>query len=832
MHHRNHWKPQKASPALAQHIIDVSPNVIWIYDLRQRKNVFVNRGVGAALGYPPGQSSMEPEFVRFVMHPDDRHAFLDHIAQVARLSDEETAEFEYRMRHRSGAWRWFHCRSRVFTRNEDGSAREVIGTAADITDRKNSEDRARFMADLHTALLPLADPDEIMSVTVRMLGQYLNVDRCGYAEYDRKGDYFVVRGDYTRGPTISIVGRYPMSEFADREREILRENHAYVVNDIEAESPPGTDLSIYGRGQIRSMVCVPLKKNGDFVARMAVHQKTPRRWSSEEIQLITTVADRCWESVERSRVMRSLKESEERFAKAFRISPNALVISRIADGVLLEVNESFVSLSGYSRDELIGKSTILLDLYADPADRERALAILKERKSVRDFEFKMKRRSGEVRSILFSADPLDLHGEHCWLTIGYDITERKQAEEERERLLAREKAARAEAEAANGIKDTFLATMSHELRTPLTSIMGWACMLKSGSLSESQSRRAVQVIEQSAKSQARLVDDILDVSRIITGRFKLDLEAVEIDRVFRAAVEVIRPTAEAKRITLDALIDDAGSIVRGNADRLQQVIWNLLSNAVKFTNEGGRIETRLKRLDNKIEISVTDNGIGIDSQFMPYVFERFRQADSTSTRRYGGLGLGLAVVRHVVELHGGTVSASSAGPGRGATFTLTIPLATVSLPLKGPHGRTKYELRSLAEPTPVAEGQRLVGVSVLVVEDDPDTLEMLKFVLADSGAEVFTAGSTSDALKALECWRPDALISDLAMPDEDGYELIAQVRSRSPRQGGDIPAIALSAYTRAEDSLHALAAGFQMHVPKPVEPETLLAVVASLTGKK
>ena len=362
-------------------------------------------------------------------------------------------------------------------------------------------------------------------------------------------------------------------------------------------------------------------------------------------------------------------------------------------------------MSGYARDEIIGKSALQIGLYADPSSRERALKILKEQNLVRDFELTMRRKSGEVRWILFSAEPMDLRGEHCWLTISRDITERKHAEEERERLLLQEKEAREEAETASRMKDEFLATISHELRTPLTAILGWASMLNRGSLSQFQTRRALQVIEQSARSQAGLVDDILDTARIITGRMKLDAHPVEIERVFQAAIDVIRPSAEAKRIALQVVIDDRYGIVFGDANRVQQVIWNLLSNAVKFTNEGGRVEARLSRTEGHIEITVTDTGMGIEPQFMPYVFDRFRQADSTSTRKYGGLGLGLAIVRHVVEMHGGTVAASSPGKGQGATFKVRFPIASPDILLQPEKRPPGPELKQPTQPNQMDEAK-------------------------------------------------------------------------------------------------------------------------------
>jgi CheY-like chemotaxis protein/anti-sigma regulatory factor (Ser/Thr protein kinase) len=376
------------------------------------------------------------------------------------------------------------------------------------------------------------------------------------------------------------------------------------------------------------------------------------------------------------------------------------------------------------------------------------------------------------------------------------------------------------------MKDDFLATISHELRTPLTSILGWSRLLSSGTLSESQITHALHVIDQSASAQAHLVDDILDTSRIITGRLQLEAQPVDIKRVFQAAVEVVRPSADTKKISLSATIDTPIGMVLGDANRLQQVIWNLLSNAVKFTNEGGRVDARMTRLDDQVEIDVTDTGIGIDPQFLPYIFDRFRQADSTSTRRYGGLGLGLAIVRHVVEVHGGSVSASSPGRGQGSTFKVRFPVsAPAAAQVEPPPEQPKH-----VEEVPEEGRQKLHGIRVLLVEDDADTLDMLRFILEQYGAEVCTAASTREGLKILDHWQPDALVSDLAMPGQDGYELIRQLRSRGAKRGGNIPAVALSAYTRSEDRQRALSAGFQTHVSKPVDPEELVNVVANLAG--
>ena len=318
---------------------------------------------------------------------------------------------------------------------------------------------------------------------------------------------------------------------------------------------------------------------------------------------------------------------------------------------------------------------------------------------------------------------------------------------------------------------------------------------------------------------------MLDTSRIITGRLKLDARPVEIEQILLAAVDVIRPSAEAKGIDLQVLIDDHGSLVFGDANRLQQVIWNLLANAVKFTNPDGRIKTRLIRDGNQIEIYVHDTGIGIEPHFLPYVFDRFRQADSTSTRRYGGLGLGLAIVRHVVEMHGGSVAAWSPGKGQGSTFKVRLPVAS---PRRQAKSEPEPASKEASAHTELQKCGTLTGLLVLVVEDDPDTLDLLRFILENCGASITAAASASEALDVLERWQPDALVSDLAMPVQDGFELIAKVRSRGPERGGNIPAVALTAYTRAEDRTRALAAGFQIHVSKPVDPQELVSVLVSL----
>lgn len=405
-----------------------------------------------------------------------------------------------------------------------------------------------------------------------------------------------------------------------------------------------------------------------------------------------------------------------------------------------------------------------------------------------------------------------------------DVTDRKQAEEERNQLLVREQQARAAAEAANRLKDEFLATLSHELRSPLNAMLGWTRLLNSRKFDEATTVRALQTIERSAKSQAQLVEDLLDVSRIIQGKLRLNTCPVQLVSVIEAVMETVRPAAQAKEIGLQSVLDPTSGLVAGDSDRLQQVIWNLVSNAIKFTPKGGCVQVRLETVNSQVEITVTDTGKGIDPEFVPYVFERFRQADSSSTRVYSGLGLGLAIVRHLVELHGGTVYAHSAGEDKGATFTVKLPRLSVVAEAAHP----QHSPRTVDPAVSHDNLPALKGVRIVIVDDEPDSRDLLVATLEQCEAKVFAFASAHEALVAVSQLKPDVLVSDIGMPLEDGYSLIRKVRQLPAEQGGHIPAIALTAYARAEDRTRAIASGFQMHIPKPVEPAELATVVASL----
>jgi PAS domain S-box-containing protein len=512
------------------------------------------------------------------------------------------------------------------------------------------------------------------------------------------------------------------------------------------------------------------------------------------------------------------------------------VIATDVKGSINFINPAAEALTGWTTAQAAGKP--LAEVFRLHDDGSRAptgsvMSVIGQGRGgngFADHTVLVTRDGGEV-SVEESAAPIrDADGKTVGeIVVFRDVSERRRADEERELLLERERAARGEAEASDRLKDEFLATVSHELRTPLTSILGWASILKDhGARNEDELRSGLGSIERNARAQAQIVGDILDVSRIITGKLHIEPRPIELAALVQSAVDNMRPAAQAKGITLSTSLDPEAGLVLGDPARVQQVVWNLVSNAIKFTPKDGSVEVRLARVGQHVEVSVKDDGMGISPQFLPHVFERFRQADSSKTRAHGGLGLGLAIVRHLVELHGGTVTAESEGEGRGALFTVRLPRA----PGVVPSGVAAHELGRTTEANLIAaSAPDLSALRVLVVDDEPDTLEFLQTALNQFGAEVFTASSSAEALSALPRWKPDVLVSDLGMPQEDGFALIGKVRALAPGQGGDTPAAALTAYVREEDRARALDAGYQAHLPKPVDPSALARVVAGLAGR-
>lgn len=507
-------------------------------------------------------------------------------------------------------------------------------------------------------------------------------------------------------------------------------------------------------------------------------------------------------------------------------SSDDAIVSKNLDGIVQSWNAGAERMFGYLASEMVGHSITRLIPPERPNEETDILKRLRGGERVDHFETIRVRKDGRRIDVSVTVSPVrDSNGRIIGASkVARDITERKRAESEREALLGAERAARAEAERHSRMKDEFLATLGHELRTPLNAVLGWASLLKRQATHDPEMAHGLMVIERNARLQGQLIEDLLDMSRIVSGSLRLSVQPVALIPVIEAAMEAIRPAATAKEIRLEKTLDGRVGHVSGDPSRIQQIFWNLLSNAVKFTPKGGTVQVLLERVNAHVEVSFSDTGQGIAPEFLPYVFDRFRQADASTTRQHGGLGLGLAIVKRLTELHGGEVRAQSAGAGLGSSFTVSIPLPSAHergahpAPADAPHA---------ARPLQIS----LAGLRAVVVDDEDDARDLLRRMLENAEIVVETASSAEEAFHLVAQRRPDVLVSDIGMPAQDGYSLIRRVRSLPKDKGGDIPAVALTAFARAEDRRHALLSGFQMHVAKPVEPAELLAVIASVTKR-
>ncbi|MEP0750825.1 ATP-binding protein [Trichocoleus sp. Lan] len=535
---------------------------------------------------------------------------------------------------------------------------------------------------------------------------------------------------------------------------------------------------------------------------------------------------------------KALRLNEERFLMLLENMKDYAIFFLDPDGRVIKWGAGAESILGYQEAEILGKSGSIIFTPEDcdrGEDRKERVKALTEGRAENE-RWHVRKDGSRFWGSGIVTSLRDESGQVQGLAkIMRDFTDRKQAEEERTRLLARAQEARTQAESANRMKDEFLATLSHELRSPLNAMLGWTTLLRTRKFDAATTARAIETIERNAKAQARLIEDLLDVSRIIRGQLRLTVRSMELIPVIESAINTVRPAADAKNIQVHLLVDTFVGLISGDPDRLQQIIWNLLTNAIKFTPEGGRVEVYLQGDRSHAEISVRDTGEGISPDFLPYVFDRFRQADNSITRSYTGLGLGLAIVRHLVELHGGTVRAESPGEGQGSTFIVKLPLLNSA----GVKKRTEEE-ESLCssqssalnpqESPPTLWESPLDGLQILVVDDEADARELLKSILEQYGAEAIAAASAEEAIATIQQSKPDLLISDIGMPNEDGYSLIRRVRALEAEKG-QIPSVALTAYVRVDDQKAALSAGFQSHVAKPIDPTELIAVVASLVGR-
>jgi PAS domain S-box-containing protein len=681
-----------------------------------------------------------------------------------------------------------------------------------------------------------------------------------------------------------MSGTYPENGLKDLEQTDTLLDRPLVVEDVTRVPELSERQGMYRKEGIQSLLAVPMRVHGLISGTLTFYYRSLHRCSETEVRVATALANLAGSAIsstelyeEQSR-MRAEAEDAERRASYLGEASRVLASTLDYQKTLAQVAQlSVPNLADWCAVDMVGEEGSLVRLavaHSDPAKVSWAHELQQKYPVDMDAPQGVPNvlRTGEselyseipeemlvaaaiddehlriMREIGFTSAmvvPLNVHGRTLGaitfvstesgrrygptdLAFAEDLARRAASSIDNARLYDQAQAARRSAEEASRLKDEFLATISHELRTPLTAMLGWAHLLRAGSLDEQSAKGAIETIERNARSQSQLIDDLLDVSRIITGKLRLDVRKIDPASFIESAIEALRPAAEAKGVRIQKVMDTGVNSIAGDPARLQQVVWNLLSNAIKFTPRDGRVQVRLERVNSHIEIVVSDTGSGISSNFLPHVFDRFRQADQSTTREYGGLGLGLAIVRHLVELHGGTVRADSHGVNQGSTFTVMLPLLTV---YQTDTETVRVHPKASDAPPSADCPERLDGLKVLVVDDEADTRELLSVVLTRCGAQVLTANSAAEAGDLLERLRPDILISDIGMPGEDGYELIRRIRSLPVEKGGRIPAVALTAYARTEDRLRVLRSGYQMHLPKPVEVSELVAIVANLAGR-
>jgi PAS domain S-box-containing protein len=709
-----------------------------------------------------------------------------------------------------------------------GPVREIIRTSRSVTESGDFSVTARRFADDELGELT----DEFNAMLARIDGKTTEAtmanDRFrlavesspnGMAMIDEHGKIILVNAAVER-----LFG-YARAELVGQSVDLLVPPRFRVPHEAHR-------AGFYLQPQARAMgadreLCALRKDGTEFPVEIGLNPIP----TENGLHVLSSIVD----ITERKQSEAALRDRERKLSMLTNAIP-AFAWSSDSAGRTLTLNDQWYEYTGAVRT---GSLDAAIGGAVHPEDQQRAGALWRcacSEGTPYESELRIRRRDGAYRWFLARAVPLrDEHGVIVsWFGTSTDIEDRVRAEVQRDELLDSERAARSEAERAGRMKDEFVATLSHELRTPLTAILGWSHMLQASRGGDPLAGEGLAAIERNARAQTRIIEDLLDMSRIVTGKIRLDVHQVRLPDILDSAIATIRPAAEAKGLQLQKIVDPQVGPIHGDANRLQQIAWNLLSNAIKFTPKGGRVQLALQRVDSHIELSVSDTGAGIAPEFLPHVFERFRQGDASTARAHTGLGIGLALVKHLAELHGGAVRAASPGPGQGATFTVVFPLAIL-------HAAPRNAREERIHPTQVAPHQPggsdsrpsapdLSGLRVMVVEDERDARVLLQKLLETARVDVRAAASATEALDELEKFTPDVVISDIGMPHMDGYQFIRALRRRSAAKGGKTPAVALTAFARSEDRTRALMAGYQMHMAKPVEPAELLATIAALTS--
>ena len=719
------------------------------------------------------------------------------IKKLFKKSIKEINNFnaEFRVKMPDGSIRWNHCTGQPQL-DENGKVKSIVGFCRDITEYKNHEtlllDRENFtraILDSLSAHIAVIDNDGVI-VAVNKAWEDFAENNCLEGQENATG----VGQNYVK---VSEA----VDNFDEETKAIVRQFRQVLNDEI-----PG------------------------FTHEYPCHSPTEERWFMLQVNALRSDDGGAVVShiniTDRKKAEESVRRSEEFSRSVFENSPDCVKVLEL-DGTLHSMNTNGLCIMEIDDfEDYVGEDWTNFwegdDFYA----AQSAIKSAAQGKTA-NFEGFCKTAKGTSKWWDVSVAPIYGGGENPvrLIATSRDITERKQADREREKLLKSEQSARKDAEIANRMRDEFLATVSHELRAPLNSILGWAKLMQQGKLDEKTTVKAVETIVRNSNSQNRLIEDLLDVSRIISGKLRLEVMQIQPLSFVEAAMESVRPAADAKSIQLEIKEDAGISHISGDPNRLQQVVWNLLSNAIKFTPNGGSVSVAIQRTNGDVEIKVKDSGMGIKKEFLPHVFDRFRQADASSIRKFGGLGLGLAIVRHITEMHGGTVSVESEGENLGTTFTIKLPV------LDG-IGEEIADSETISD-IDFSENEAdlsLDGLLILVVDDEADARQLLVQTLTHFGATVTTASCAEEALTEVSLKNPDIIVSDIGMPNEDGYSLMRKIR-QLPDEKAHIPAIALTAFSRAQDRTRALAAGFQSHVAKPVELEELATVIASLTGR-